>query len=88
MKSLVDIWNAAGDKVVGVEVETLLKPLGRTITDGAVYVCTVLTDWMPEIGAGVVVICGIGMMITGNVPKWLARLAIGLGVAIIWLGNA
>jgi hypothetical protein len=88
MKSLVELWNAAGDKVVGAEVEMILKPIGRSISDGAVYICNVLTDWMPEIGAGIVVVTAIGIMISGNVPKWLARCAIGLGGAIIWLVNA
>lgn len=86
--SLIDKWNALGDKVVGAEVEIILKPIGRTIVDCAVYIGHVLTDYMPEIGAGVVVICGVGMMISGNIPRWLARMAAGVGVAVIWLLNA
>lgn len=86
--SLLDKWNALGDKVIGAEVELILKPIGRTIVDCAVYIGHVLTDYMPEIGAGVVVICGVGIMLTGNVPKWLVRLAIGLGAAVIWLVSA
>jgi len=88
MSTLMEKWNALGDKVVGAEAEMILKPVGRAIVDGAVYVCHVLTDYMPEIGAGVVVVCAVGMMITGNIPKWLARMSIGLGAAIIWLLNA
>jgi hypothetical protein len=88
MKSPVEIWNALGDKVVGGEVEMILKPVGKAIVEGAVYVGHVLTDYMPEIGAGVVVVCAVGMMITGNIPKWVARMSIGLGAAIIWLLNA
>jgi hypothetical protein len=85
MKSPVEIWNDLGDKVVGAQVEMILKPVGQAIVDGAIYVGRTLTDWMPEIGAGVVVVCAVGLMLSGNAPKWLARMAAGLGVAIIWL---
>jgi hypothetical protein len=88
MKSPTELWNSLGDKVVGAEVEMILKPVGHAIANGAVYVCNVLTDWMPEIGAGIVLVCAVGIMMTGNVPKWLARMAVGLGAAIIWLANA
>lgn len=86
--AVIDKWNALGDKVVGAEVEMLLKPLWSMIQEAAVDVCIILTEFMPEIGAGIVVVCGVGMMITGNVPKWLARMVAGLGGAIIWLLNA
>lgn len=86
--SLIDKWNALGDKVVGAEAEMILKPVGRAIVDGAVFIGHTLTDWMPEIGAGVVVVCAVGLMLTGNAPKWLARMAVGLGVAIIWITGA
>lgn len=85
MKSPVEIWNSLGDKVVGAEVEMILKPIGRTLKDGLIYLGNTLTDWMPEIGAGVVVVCAVGLMWTGNAPKWLARMAVGLGAAIIWI---
>jgi hypothetical protein len=83
--NLIDKWNALGDKVVGAEAQLILKPIGYAIKSCLVYLGNVLTDWMPEIGAGIVVICGVGMMITGNIPKWLARMAVGLGAVIIWL---
>lgn len=82
---LMDKWNALGDKVVGAEVEMILKPIGRTLKECLIYLGHTLTDWMPEIGAGIVVVCALGIMITGNIPKWLARMAVGLGAAIIWL---
>jgi hypothetical protein len=86
--NLIEKWNALGDKVVGAEVELILKPIGRTLKDAVVDLGIILTDFMPEIGAGIVVVCAVGIMFTGNVPKWLARMAIGLGAAIIWLVNA
>ena len=85
MNFLLDKYNQAADKVVGAEVEFILKPLGIAIRDGLIYIGTVLTEWIPEIGAGVVIVCAIGIMFTGNVPKWLARMAVGLGAAVIWL---
>jgi hypothetical protein len=88
MNEVLNGWNSLGDKVVGTEVELILKPIGRTLKDALIYLGHTLTDVMPEIGAGIVVVCAVGIMITGNVPKWLARMAIGLGVAIIWLINA
>ncbi|MDR7237095.1 hypothetical protein [Neobacillus drentensis] len=83
--NLMDKWNALGDKVVNKEMEALVKQIGQAIIDGAVYVGHTLTEWMPEIGAGIVVVCAVGIMLSGNAPKWLARMAIGLGAAIIWL---
>jgi hypothetical protein len=83
--NLMDKWNALGDKVVGAEVELILRPLCRTLKDALIYLGHTLTDWMPEIGAGIIVVCAVGIMFTGNVPKWLARMAVGLGGAIIWL---
>lgn len=84
----MEIYNDFADKAIGAQVDLFLKPIGAFIQQGAVKICVILTDYMPEIGAGIVVICGVGMMITGNVPKWLARMATGLGGAIIWLLNA
>jgi hypothetical protein len=88
MSKLLDWYNGVSDKIVGAQVEFMLKPIGHAIADGAIYVANALTDVMPEIGAGIVVVCAVGIMITGDIPKWLARMAIGLGGAIIWLLNA
>lgn len=82
--SLLEWYNGVSDKIVGSEVKFLLKPIGEGFTD----VVHTLTNVMPEIGAGIVVVCGVGMMISGNVPKWLARCAVGLGGVIIWLISA
>ncbi|MEH7521667.1 hypothetical protein V7149_00070 [Bacillus sp. JJ1503] len=88
MSKLLDWYNGLADKVVGAEVEFILKPVGNAIVEGAIYVTNALTDVMPEIGVGIVVVCAVGIMLTGDIPKWLARMAVGLGGAIIWLLNA
>lgn len=79
--SLLEWYNGVSDKIVGAEVKFLLKPIGEGFTD----VVHALTNVMPEIGAGIVVVCAVGMMLTGNIPKWLGRLAVGLGGVIIWI---
>jgi hypothetical protein len=88
MSKLLNWYNDFSDKVVGAQIEFILKPIGDAIVDGAIYVTNALTTTMPEIGTGIVVICAVGMMLTGNIPKWLARMSVGLGGVIIWLLNA
>lgn len=85
MKSPVEIWNGIADKVVGAEVEMILAPIGRTLKDLLIELGVVLTDYMPEVGAGVTIICAVGMMINGNIPKWFARWGVGIMGVIIWL---
>jgi len=69
-------------------VKVVLKPIGEALVEGANHLTEILTATMPEIGAGVMLICGVMIMITGDVPKWLGRMAVGVGGAIIWLLNA
>lgn len=69
-------------------VKVVLKPIGEALAEGANHLTEILTATMPEIGAGVMLICGVMIMITGDVPKWLGRMAVGVGGAIIWLLNA
>ena len=88
MNFLIDKYNKIADKVVGAEVEFVLRPVGEAITDSIVFIAHALTESMPEIGAGIVVVCAVGMMLTGNIPKWLGRIAVGVGGAILWLLNA
>ncbi|MFB7302651.1 hypothetical protein [Heyndrickxia sporothermodurans] len=88
MSWIMDQYNQFADKVIGGQMEYILKPIGNGIVGGLTYLGHVLTDVMPEIGAGIVVICAVGIMVTGDVPKWLGRCAVGLGGAIIWLINA
>lgn len=84
----IDWWNGLGDKIVGAEVEFILKPIGEALVDLAKFICEVLTASMPEIGAGITIICAVGIMISGNIPRWFGRWAVGMGGAIIWLLNA
>lgn len=76
------------EKVVDAEVKFVLKPIGEALGDVGISIFNALTDAMPEIGAGVVIVCAIGIMLTGNIPKWLGRMAVGVGGAIVWLLNA
>ena len=69
-------------------VKVVLKPIGEALVEGANHLTEILTATMPEIGAGVMLIFGVMIMITGDVPKWLGRMAVGVGGAIIWLLNA
>jgi hypothetical protein len=88
VSKLLNWYNDFSDKIVGAQIDFILKPIGDAIVDGAIYVTNALTHSMPEIGAGIVIICAVGMMLTGNIPKWLARMSVGLGGVIIWLLNA
>lgn len=85
MKSIVDIYNGIADKVVGAEVESILKPISHTLKDGLIQLGSVLTDYMPEIGAGITVICAVGIMVSGNIPKWFARWGLSIMGVVIWL---
>jgi hypothetical protein len=87
-KWALEKYNDFSDQVVGAEVKFILKPIGDAIVDGAVYICTALTDAMPEIGAAITIICGIGMMFTGNIPRWTTYCGLGLTGVILWLINA
>lgn len=82
---MMDWINKVSDKVIYWELETLLKPLGHVLAEGAKQLAIVFTDSLPEIGALYTIGCAVGLMITGNAPKWLARWAVGIGGAIIWL---
>lgn len=67
---------------------SLGESLAEMCKEGAIALAHILTEVMPEIGAGITIICAIGIMLTGNVPKWLGRWAVGVGGAILWLLNA
>jgi hypothetical protein len=87
-QQILEWYNGISDKIVGAEIEFILRPIGGMLHDAAIALCRMLTEAMPEIGAGITVICAVGIMLTGNVPKWLGRWAVGMGGAIIWLLNA
>jgi murein DD-endopeptidase MepM/ murein hydrolase activator NlpD len=52
---------------------------------GLIDLAHALTGIMPEIGAAITVICGIGIMVTGNFPKWFARWGFGMTGVILWI---
>jgi hypothetical protein len=82
---VADWINHIGDRVVGYEVHAILKPLGHALMSGLSGLGEALTQLMPEIGAAITVTCAIGIMCSGDIPKWIGRLAFGLGGVIIWL---
>ncbi|MGC4378423.1 hypothetical protein WD019_16080 [Fictibacillus sp. Mic-4] len=73
--------NAAKDGLT----EHIVNSIGHTIVDCAYYVSQLLTVNMPIIGGCIVLGCGIMMMVTGDVGKWLSRCLIGLAGAVVWL---
>jgi hypothetical protein len=85
MNFFLEKYNALADKVVGAEVEMILKPLGELLKEGFLQLGIILTDSMPQIGGGITIICAVEMMITGNIPKWFARWGMGMMGVIIWL---
>jgi murein DD-endopeptidase MepM/ murein hydrolase activator NlpD len=85
---IVGIFNHLGDRIVGYEMNSILKPMGAGIMEALRNIGEGITELMPEIGAAVTVICAIGIMCSGNIPKWLGRWAIGMGGVIVWLINA
>ncbi len=82
---LLDHYNGFADRVIGGQIEFILKPIGNMLRDGLMELGRIITEFMPEIGAGITVICAIGIMLTGNAPKWLARWGLGMMGVIIWL---
>jgi hypothetical protein len=88
MNFLLEKYNTLADKVITWEVESLLKPSGDSLKDILIELANIITVSMPEIGAGITIICAVGIMLTGNIPKWLGRWGVGMLGAIIWLLNA
>ncbi|MFE4524321.1 M23 family metallopeptidase [Cytobacillus firmus] len=81
----LDKYNGFADRVIGGQVEFILKPIGNMLRDGLIEIGHILTEFMPEIGGFLTVICAVGIMFTGNAPKWLARWGVGMMGVIIWL---
>jgi hypothetical protein len=55
------------------------------VGSGAHHLIDLLTLKMPFIGGVTVLACGLLMLITGDVSKYLARCFIGLTGVIVWL---
>jgi hypothetical protein len=67
---------------------SLLREFGEFLQWGALKVAEFLTVNMPEIGALLTVSCGVLIMISGNVTKWLGVWSAGMMGAVLWLLNA
>lgn len=76
----VDAYEHADDTVWTYVGSTLYR-WGKELID-------VLTDYMPEIGACITILCGVLVMITGNFPKWFARWGVAMTGVVVWLANA
>lgn len=82
----LDKFNGMSDYLVGKEVE-VLQLIGASILEGIKVIGRAITEVMPEIGALITVVCAVGIMCTGNIPKWLGRWAFGMGGVILWILN-
>jgi murein DD-endopeptidase MepM/ murein hydrolase activator NlpD len=91
---VLEKWNAAGDFIVGKEVEllkslthTVLEPIGIALKDGFMGLVNLVNYWSPEIITLGVIFCGGGVIVgavTGHANKWLARTFAVLWGGIIW----
>jgi len=72
--------------------QTIWSWMGDKLADGIASIFTdllnIITANMPEIGAFITIICGVGIMLTGNFAKWFMRWGFAMLGAVIWLLNA
>jgi hypothetical protein len=82
------LWKAAekgGEKAVDHLGPQFVNGLLDMVGSGAHHLIDLLTLKMPFIGGVTVLACGLLMLITGDVSKYLARCFIGLTGVIVWL---
>jgi hypothetical protein len=82
------LWKAAekgGEKAVDHLGPQFVNGLLDMVGSGAHHLIDLLTLKMPFIGGVTVLTCGLLMLITGDVSKYLARCFIGLTGVIVWL---
>jgi murein DD-endopeptidase MepM/ murein hydrolase activator NlpD len=82
---LLDKYNHFADKVIGAEMNTLVKPAQHTLQDWLIALGHTLTDLMPEIGTGITIAAGIAIMFTGNFPKYFVRWGFAMLGVISWI---
>jgi murein DD-endopeptidase MepM/ murein hydrolase activator NlpD len=82
---LLDKYNEFADKVIGAEMDMVLKPAQQTLHDGLITLGHTLTDLMPEIGTGITILAGIAIMFTGNFPKYITRWGFAMMGVISWI---
>jgi hypothetical protein len=82
------LWKAAekgGEEAVDHLGPQFVNGLLDMIGSGAHHLIDLLTLKMPFIGGITVLACGLLMLITGDVSKYLARCFVGLTGVIVWL---
>ncbi|MEH7440486.1 M23 family metallopeptidase [Neobacillus drentensis] len=82
---LLDKYNKFADKVIGAEMNMVVKPAQNTLQDWLTWLGHTLTDLMPEIGAGITIAAGIAIMFSGNFPKYFVRWGFAMMGVISWI---
>ncbi|MBT2741205.1 M23 family metallopeptidase [Bacillus sp. ISL-77] len=82
---LLDKYNKFADKVIGAEMNMVVKPAQETLQDWLMSLGHTLTDLMPEIGTGITILAGIAIMFTGNFPKYITRWGFAMMGVISWI---
>ncbi|MEC1697774.1 M23 family metallopeptidase [Schinkia azotoformans] len=83
----LDKINQFSGWVIGKEVEFVLMPLNNGIEHVFKSIVEALTVVMPDIGGYLTIACGILIMVTGRLGKWLGWYSIGLTGVLIWIGS-
>lgn len=82
---LLDKYNKFADKVIGAEMNMVVKPAQQSLQDGLIWLGHTLTDLMPEIGTAITIASGIAIMFTGNFPKYITRWGFAMMGVISWI---
>lgn len=82
---LLDKYNHFADKVIGTEMDMIVKPAQHTLQDWLIWLGHSLTDLMPEIGTGITIAAGIAIMFTGNFPKYFTRWGFAMLGVVSWI---
>jgi murein DD-endopeptidase MepM/ murein hydrolase activator NlpD len=83
--AILDKYNHFADKVIGAEMDMVVKPAQHTLQDLLIYLGHTLTDLMPEIGTAITIAAGIAIMFTGNFPKYITRWGFAMMGVISWI---
>ena len=82
---LLNKYNKFADKVIGAEIDMVVKPAQHTLQDWLTWLGHSLTDLMPEIGTAITIAAGIAIMFTGNFPKYITRWGFAMMGVISWI---
>jgi murein DD-endopeptidase MepM/ murein hydrolase activator NlpD len=82
---LLDKYNHFADKVIGAEMNMVVKPAQHTLQDWLIWLGHNLTDLMPEIGTAITILAGVAIMFTGKFPKYITRWGFAMMGVISWI---